>query len=98
MIKFRINSRMVFNVPLCLFFLEMKYGGKHLIRRITRASHRRFHSDWRQDLYLCGCPHKGISGKMSITVTKSRYLEGRIGFFEKKKSVRRDTRSRNLPG
>ena len=66
MIKFRIDFHMVFNVTLCLFFLEMKYGGKHLIRRIT----------WRPDLYLCGWPHKGISGMMSITVMKSRYLEG----------------------
>ena len=37
---------------------------------------------WKQDLYLCGWPHKGISG-MSITVTKSHYLEGRIGFLKK---------------
>ena len=44
---------------------------------------------WRQDLYLCGWPHKGISGMMSITITKLRYLKGTIGFL-KKKSARCD--------
>ena len=38
-----VPVRTFFNVPLCLFILEMKYGGKHLIRRIPRVSHGCFH-------------------------------------------------------
>ena len=88
MIRFRIYSRTFFNVTRCLFILEMKYGGKHLIRRIdleagtVRTLIIFFHSKRQSNLYLCGWPHKGISGMMHVNSRNeiSRCPEGRIGF------------------
>ena len=90
MIKFRIDSRTVFNVPL-LIFSRNEIRRKTFDKKNNSCFTRTFSPlIWRQDLYLCGWPHKGISGMLSITVTNLRYLEGVIS--------RRDAKSRNLSG